>query len=382
MVKNWIRAFVDFRRLNGVSAADKAVVFYSEGRHNWPHLSPIIQTLLTIHKVPVLYVTSELDDPGLHNEHELLQTFFIGDGALRTTWFRSSPAPLTVMTMPDLGTSYIKKSPLGGQYLYIHHSMVSTHMIYNEDAFDHFDYIFCVGPHHIDEIHEREREHNLPPKTLIEHGYGHLDVMLETVRRQAGASSPNKQPEVLIAPSWGDTCLLEHCGTNVIAPLINAGIRTIVRPHPMTKKKSPQVIQQIDQQFSDSEFFKWDMDVSAFESFISSDLLISDWSGAALEYAFAFEKPVLFVDVPPKVRNPNYKTYKAVPVEDQIRSTIGEVVPMNELDALPSKVEAFIKDKTRHKDQIKSVRAQYVFNLNNSASVAADAIVSVLNGSS
>ena len=35
-------------------------------------------------------------------------------------------------------------------------------------------------------------------------------------------------------------------------------------------------------------------------SLYQSDLMISDWSGVAFEYAFAFNKPVIFCDVPKK----------------------------------------------------------------------------------
>ena len=32
--------------------------------------------------------------------------------------------------------------------------------------------------------------------------------------------------------------------------------------------------------------------------------MVSDWSGAALEYSFGLKKPVIFLDLPKKVNNP------------------------------------------------------------------------------
>ena len=54
--------------------------------------------------------------------------------------------------------------------------------------------------------------------------------------------------------------------------------------------------------------------------------MVSDWSGAALEYAFGLERPVLFVDVPRKVNNPEYERLGIEPFEASVREQIGRVV--------------------------------------------------------
>ena len=38
-----------------------------------------------------------------------------------------------------------------------------------------------------------------------------------------------------------------------------------------------------------------------------ADLMITDWSGIAYEYAYTTCKPVLFIDTPMKIMNPEYK---------------------------------------------------------------------------
>ena len=63
-----------------------------------------------------------------------------------------------IMTMPDLETFHIKRSkshPV--HYIYMFHSMVSTHLVYRKSAFDNYDTIFCVGEHHLDEIQNTEK---------------------------------------------------------------------------------------------------------------------------------------------------------------------------------------------------------------------------------
>ena len=123
------------------------------------------------------YLTSDPADPLLTDPPAHVHGYFVGRGAVRTHVLNNLRAGVVAMTMPDLGTLYVKRSAHVGHYAYIHHSPVSMHMIYREDAFDHFDSILCVGPHHPVEVRERESLAGLPAKQLFEHGYGPFDAL-------------------------------------------------------------------------------------------------------------------------------------------------------------------------------------------------------------
>src|SRR5690606_13279690 len=97
-------------------------------------------------------------------------------------FFATLDVDVLLLTMPDLQTFHIKRSPHPVHYCYVHHSIVSTHMVYRPEAFDHFDSILCVGPHHIEEIRTREALFSLNAKTLVESGYGRLDKILDQSR--------------------------------------------------------------------------------------------------------------------------------------------------------------------------------------------------------
>src|SRR5207253_4002884 len=62
---------------------------------------------------------------------------------------------------------------------------------------------------------------------------------------------------------------------------------------------------------------------------LESDVLICDWSAMAIEYALGLGKPVLFVDVPPRVRNPSYAELGIEPMEMRIRRELGTVLPLD-----------------------------------------------------
>ena len=61
------------------------------------------------------------------------------------------------------------------------------------------------------------------------------------------------------------------------------------------------------------------------DSFYHSDIMVSDWSGVAFEYALGLKKPVIFVDVPRKVNNQKYKEIQIDPIEVIIREHMGVV---------------------------------------------------------
>ena len=71
---------------------------------------------------------------------------------------------------------------------------------------------------------------------------------------------------------------------------------------------------------------KIDLDNSSKNIFSWADIIVSDWSSVAFEFSFSTFKPVLFVDVPRKINNPNYKQLDIEPVEVSSREILGSVL--------------------------------------------------------
>ena len=160
--------------------------------------------------------------------------YYIGTVIIRTIFFSTLNVKSIVLTMPYINNFYIKKSKYDVKYIYLHHSLVSTHMIYNEKAFDSFDVVICVGKHHVREIREREKKFNLQKKLLLEFGYPKLDVILN---KENNYLMNNNSRTVLIAPTWNNVCLTEMYGTKIIQKLIKSKYKVILRPHPITLQK-------------------------------------------------------------------------------------------------------------------------------------------------
>ena len=355
----------EVKRFNKLDKRDRSIVFYLENESDFIFFKPIVEKLTQEYDTKICYVTSSKTDPMLNCNNKNILSFYVGDGVARSNFFINLKATIIVMTMPDLETFHIKRSKVYPvHYVYIFHSLNSTQRAYTNTAFDNFDTIFCTGNYQIIEIQERERKFNLNKKKLVKHGYGRLDTLINEARNTDIRKSASNNKVVLIAPSWGANGLIETKGQEIVSILLDSGFDVILRPHPMTIKKSNKVIQKIEKEFKDNLNFKLETDIRSTESWFLCDCMISDLSGAAIEYAFAFEKPVLYVVTPEKIVQEN--EIGLVPLEEKIRSEIGEIVSLSQLSLIPSKINQFLLSQNKFKEKIQKIREETIFNIGNS----------------
>lgn len=357
--------------------ADRRVVFYSEGSAYWTHLQGLLTRFLEVSDVPVCYFSSDRDDPALAFSHPNLRSFLIDEGWVRDWLFENVDTDLVVLTMPDLHQYQLKRSRHDVHYVYVQHSLVSLHMAYRPGAFDHFDTIFCAGPHHVTEIRALEEQRDTRRKNVIEHGYARLDQILAGQLDPQQSSPGTERPtHVLIAPSWGPNGIIERLGNEPVEALLGAGHRVTLRPHPQTVRLNQAEVDSIVQTNQHNPLFEYDDDVSSTSSLLASDVMVSDWSGAALDYAFGLGKPVIFVDTPRKVNNSDYESIDIDPFESSIRSVVGEIVAEDRLAELGD-VAQRLTEQSSHAD-MREIAARHVFNLARSSDVGATALQQLL----
>lgn len=371
----------ELKKFEDLKQNERDVVFYSENENSMLIFKSLISELTNKHNLNICYVTSSKDESILKKPNNKIKSFFIGDGVVRTKFFLNLKAKILIMTMPDLETFHIKKSKVYPvHYVYLFHSMVSTHLIYRRSAFEHFDSIFCVGNYQLDEIRSTEKLYNLKPKNLIRYGYSHLDNLLEKYSKRILLPKNNENKlHILLAPSWSDDGLFENISEKVIDILLREGYKVTFRPHPMTQKKSKKKIDRMTEKFSKNESFLLEQNISNFDSFLFSDIMITDWSGAALEFAFAFEKPVLFIDVPKKINNPEYEKIPQVPIEVSIREKIGKIILPTDLELIPNEIKMLYGQTKELRDKITKIRNELIFNVGESKKDGAEEIIKLLN---
>ena len=206
MLKNFITSWVNTNKVLTLKPFAYDLIIYSENSLISSQLLPLIRLLDKSLGDKLLVIYSEINDSNKFKKLVSADSLFISDGSARTYLFPRLETKLLVTSTPSLETLQLKKSS-STKYAYINHSPVSTHMVYEEDAFDNFDYILCTGPNHLKEIYDRENIYNLPPKKLIKSGYLKFDDFNFLNKYK----SPTKLDTVLIAPSWGPTSITSNC---------------------------------------------------------------------------------------------------------------------------------------------------------------------------
>ncbi len=311
------------RFLSPQNQQPRRLVFYSEHAAYGKFFNPVLEALLAQNPPAFSYLTSDPGDPVFDRDSAKICTFYIQ--SLLGGLLPQIDSRALVMTMPELGHYHIQRSQKGTEHFYLFHALVSTHMIYRKGAFDHYDTLFCAGPHHVEEIRRTEQVYGLKPKKLIEAGYPLLDKI--TADYQLYAATKVKPsgavPVVLMAPSWAPQNLMLSCLEPLTRSFIDAGMRVILRPHPEFVKRFPKAVRHYQGRKDFMGQVEWEICPRKENSLFEADVLVTDWSGIALEYVFGTGRPVLFVDTPRKVLNPEYEKLQMEPLEVQLRDQIG-----------------------------------------------------------
>ena len=366
----------DLKKFNKLNDEERRIVFYAENKASMNHFRLLISELTKKSDYKICYVTSVKNDPILSSNDDNIFTFYIGDGIARTKFFLELKAKVLIMDMPDLNTFHIKRSKVYPvHYIYIFHSMFSIHSYLRKGAIDNYDTIFCVGEHHKNEVLEIEKVYDLKSKKLIDYGFGRLDTLLQ--EKEGIGKKLDKENLIIITPTYGENNLLKVCGVEIIDMLLENNFKVLLRPHFRIFQENPELIDEIEKKFLDHENFRLEDGVIAKEDFHSSKCLISDWSGISMEYAFVFERPVIYIDVPQKIMNDEIEKIPLIPLEVSIREKIGYVINPKKLNDIP-KILTEVDDKSRT-EEIRQIRSETVFNIGTSTKVGSEYIVKILN---
>ena len=368
----------NLKKFNSLTDSERTIVFYAENKASINHFRTLILELTEEMNYQICYVTSVKNDLILSTKNKNILPFYIGDGTARTKFFLTLKSKILIMDMPDLETFHIKRSKVHPvHYIYIFHSMFSVHSYLRKKALDNFDTIFCVGPHHVKEIQTTEELYGLKPKKLLEYGFGRLDTLLHE-KETFETNNLENEKIILITPSYGDNNLLEKCGIELIDILLKSNYKIFLRPHFRILQESKDLINSIRKKFIGNPNFILHDGIIPKDIFHNSLCLISDWSGISMEYAFVFERPVIFIDVPKKILNPDADELSIEPIESSIREKIGNVISTDNLEIIPEVLNNLNNNSENFKNKLNLIRQNTVFNICNSSKVGVNYIQKII----
>ena len=68
--------------------------------------------------------------------------------------------------------------------------------------------------------------------------------------------------------------------------------RIIVRPHPQQVRLRAELMEALRNKFKEADNIELQTDFSSDSTVFEADIVVTDWSGIAYEYAFTTEKPL------------------------------------------------------------------------------------------
>lgn len=368
------RERADYKRF--FSVLNKHLVFYSESSGFYKYYKGIIEYILKNTNIAVHYITSDPNDQvfAISQSQPRLKPYYIAEKRLITLMMKLD-CDVMVMTMPDIENFHIKRSYVRKdiEYVYVPHCIDSINMTMRTGAVDHYDSVLCVGKHQKEEITNTEAVYGLPHKTLVDWGYTLLDEMRAQYAASAHEDKPGKK--ILIAPSWQKDNIVDSCLEEILDTLKGRGYQITVRPHPQEVRLKQAYMEQLEAKYAADRDVEIQTDFSSNSTVFEADLLITDWSGITYEYAFTTLRPVLFIDTPMKVMNPEYEKINTPPINIWMREVIGAVVKPDELEKLPEAVERLLSGRDEYRERIDRFVHEYVYNLGNSSEVGAKYII-------
>lgn len=377
--ENHKREKEDYKRF--FSIRNKHLVFYSERSGFYRYYAEIIEYLLKKTTVSIHYITNDPNDIVFEKakEQPRLKPYYIGVKKMITLMMKLE-ADIVVMTTPDLDNFYIKRSLMRKdiEYIFVPHDPSSMHMGFREHSLDNFDTVFCTGPHIAEEVRASEKVYGTREKTLVEFGYPLIEQLINSYSEMPKREDGRRQ--ILIAPSWQEDNLLDSCIETLIDSVYGDENKIIVRPHPEYMKRYKEKMMMLVEKYNDKigDGLQFELDFSSSASVYSSDILVTDWSGIGIEFAFATLKPVVFVNTKIKMENENYENIKIVPQEIRLRNVLGVALEKEELaQNFATTVNSLLAEDS-FKDKIKKERESYFYNLGTGGVTGAKYIINKL----
>ena len=160
----------------------------------------------------------------------------------------------------------------------------------------------------------------------------------------------------------------------MVGNLLTGGFHVIMRPHYHTIRLSPGVCEEIVARYRDNKKFEYIDSMGDNDSLFRSHVLVSDWSAMAIEYALGLEKPVLFIDLPRRIRNKNWQELGIEPIEAAIRERVGSILSPTSLELAAERIRGLLQRPEALSECIAVLRKQLVYNPGSSVSAASEEI--------
>ena len=271
-------------------------VIFSDHKRYWNVFEPVCDEMER-RGMECHYMTASPDDPALEKEYQHVKAEFIGEGNRCFARLNTMKANICLSTTPGLDVLQWKRSKDVDWYVHIFHALDDATM-YRMFGLDYYDAVLLNGNVQFDTIRKLEALRGLPNKELQVVGSTCMDVLKvrEAELKTQGHTVSKDRKTIILAPSWGQSSILNKYGASFIEALLSTGYRIIIRPHPQSRTSDKELLESLQKQFPDSKDLEWNYDNDNFKVLSTADLMISDFSGVIFDFCFIFDRPVIYAE--------------------------------------------------------------------------------------
>jgi hypothetical protein len=268
------------------------IVIFSDNKRYWNVFKSICDEFER-RKMECHFWTASPDDPALDEPYEYVKCEFIGEGNKAFAKLNMMKADICLSTTPGLDVYQWKRSKNVGCYIHIPHE-IGEMTGYRMFGIDYYDAVLLTGEFQEKDLRTLEEMRGTKHKEMFVVGSTTMDALLEKVK---GCNvEPQEITTILLAPSWGESSILNRYGEKFLQALKETGHKIIVRPHPQSKISDPDMLKYLQTLFPNNDRWEWNFDNDNFDVLSRSDLMISDFSGVIFDFALGFEKTVIYAD--------------------------------------------------------------------------------------
>lgn len=360
----------DYKRF--IKQEGKQLVFYSENKGFYKYYKDVIEYILDKSDIIIHYVTSDPEDTIFSYEYDHMKTYYVNGRKLIYLMLKMD-ADIVVMTTPDLEKYHIKRSIVRKdiEYIYLDHGIGSDNLTLRKNALDYFDTLFVSNQISIDEHRAVEKLNQVPAKRLVKFGCCVIDNMINGYEAYCNTHTRKDKKTILIAPSWQKDNIMDLCVTELLDELKKTDYNIIVRPHPQYTRHCIEQLNLLTAQYEENHLIEFQTDFSSNAVVYEADVLITDWSSIAFEYAFSTLHPVLFINTPMKIMNIDYDKINIVPMDIILRNIIGKSIEVNQLNNITETVNELMTASNYSKERMIQIRDEYLFNVGKSGKIGA-----------
>jgi hypothetical protein len=356
-----------------IKKKNNSFIIYSENIYYFSLYQKIVENI-SDENVDITYLTSDLDEFRYLQKFKL-KKYFIGSGIIRALIFFYIKSNVFLLSLSDLDNYELKRSKNTKYYFYLFHSLQSSHVQYKYNAFKNYDYIFCNGEYHLNEIRKSENLFKFKEKKCILAGNTYFDYLLSKKN-----SLKNNPTSILVAPSWNlnKKNFLSDYSVELIENILNQNFRCIFRPHPMHYKKNKKILKIIEKKFLNNNNFKFDRERDNLNSLLNSKVLITDNSGIANEFLLVFGRPVVYFNFAQKIHNEDYRKLNIQSFEEKVKNEFGYLIEPKDIRNINDHLNKVISNKINQKILDEFIKI-YISNVGSSANIIANEIKNKLN---